>query len=86
MRQTQLDSVNRKVRKRRIFLLVAHPGESRITQVQRTLRLDGGNWSSCPRPWENASEVWVDAPCFPGVRANADRQTDASSLSEAIRF
>jgi hypothetical protein len=39
-----------------------------------------------PRPWENASEVWVDAPCFPGVRADADRQTDASSLSEAIRF
>ena len=35
-------------RNRRIFLLVAHPGESRITQVQRTLRLDGGNWSSCP--------------------------------------
>ena len=28
-----------------------------------------------PRPWENASEVWVDAPCFPGVRAEADRQT-----------
>src|SRR6266851_348233 len=35
---------------RRIFLLVAHPGESRITQGQRTLRLDGGNWSSCPVP------------------------------------
>ena len=44
------------------------------------------NAYSCPRPWENASEVWVDAPCFPGVRADADRQTDASSLSEAIRF
>src|SRR5436190_24069438 len=42
--------------------------------------------SICPRPWENASEAWVDAPCFPGVRAYADRQTDASSLSEAIRF
>src|SRR3954451_17998835 len=29
----------------------------------------------CPRPWENASEVWVDALCFPGPRA-ADRQTN----------
>jgi hypothetical protein len=52
----------------------------------RTLLAGDAAGSRCPRPWENASEVWVDAPCFPGVRADADRQTDASSLSEAIRF
>jgi hypothetical protein len=40
----------------------------------------------CPRPWENASEVWVDALRFPGARADADRPTGASSLSEAIRL
>ena len=40
----------------------------------------------CPRPWENASEVWVDGLRFPGARADADRPTGASSLSEAIRL
>jgi hypothetical protein len=40
----------------------------------------------CPRPWENASEVWVDTLRFPGARADADRPTGASSLSEAIRL
>jgi hypothetical protein len=39
-----------------------------------------------PRPWENASEGSVDAVCFPGARADTDRQTGANSLSEAIRF
>src|SRR5207248_11681073 len=29
----------------------------------------GGTRPSCPRPWENASEVWVDALRFPGARA-----------------
>ena len=52
----------------------------------RPLRLGGGNWSSCPRPWENASEVSIDALCFPIGRADADKQTGASGLSEAIRF
>jgi len=40
----------------------------------------------CPRPCENASEVWVDALRFPGARADADRPAGASSLSEAIRL
>ena len=54
--------------------------------AQRKLMSVIGCFRICPRPWENASEVRVDAPCFPGVRADAGRQTDASSLSEAIRF
>jgi len=44
------------------------------------------NIAICPRPWENASEVWVDTLRFPGARADADRPTGASSLSEAIRL
>ena len=34
----------------------------------------------------NASEVRVDAPCFPGVRADAGRQTDASAVSTEKRI
>jgi hypothetical protein len=43
--------------------------------------------SPCPRPWENAShaerpetraEVSIDALCFPGARADADRQARAA--------
>jgi hypothetical protein len=51
----------------------------------------------CPRPWENAppahaerpetrAEVSVDALCFPGARADADRQAGACGMSGAIRF
>src|SRR5205085_12004476 len=52
----------------------ARSAEGLLTQRKAVAQGRRRNCSMCPRLRENASEVWVDAPCFLGVRADADRK------------
>ena len=39
-----------------------------LTVREQSFVLGPPDGKVCPRPWENASEVWVDAPCFSAIR------------------